>query len=1047
MKKLAILLGLLLLLPLSYYAQVSGSVSATWEDDECCNVICEDDNPCTENVFNEVTCLCEFIDLLDSDEDGVCDVIDTEDFNPCITGIPTIDDANDSDGDGVCDLIDCDPDDSSVGGVGSSCDDYNDSTIEDVINQFCECKGTIDEDNPCLGFDNDGDYICDDVDNCPYEYNPNQEDADEDGIGDTCDLFIEDLCSEFFIDFIPTSTVFCDLPSYAEIDVVTNIPNPTFNWTAEGGSDFDILDNGIGISRADIYKLTILHTIEDPDGGEPTNCEITKSYFAANLDNTDLLNAALLSAGYLFVEGTYIPESEVTSLTNNEAVQNRSGNSVIYFGETDGAQFQHNNITHYVTDIVDYTVDIFYGDDSEQPLAQASYISDLEGLCSIDLGFEEFLSMSNSGTNISVLFTEYGMYTKVNSAGLNLPTNIFAIQDFFQLSNSLGYPEDVIKSNYKSINTVLPKSEFLGSYNAAVLFEEFVLSEYSPVDAAESVYDIHHWLACIDFANLPINSTELVSESCWCPSEEWSEEAYLYALHGGAINQFWEDTKGLVDMVQVFSAYVCSYSFRIVTDNDPYLNILENTVCPRAKEIRDKTKEIFEGISDYLEDNEKISTDLDSKIFPWTEYWVGLSSACQIEYLTDCTEDIDPKLRNNFYYHTYKNFSDIDLYYPDIPSHFDCEFVPVPTCLVGDTDHDTRKKLSYQKGKQVIRYITSVLGATAAIKLFSKGKVKKAKATIKDAGQSALNKFNKITDQLDEAANLRFKYDFHGNPKIYDEFFLDEFGEVISSRVKAWKVLDDMVDDIGPAWKTDVPTLTKLSDDLALNPNLEGWLKNNPGYFDVWNSVKHVPPATRADISFLQAFKNVIDDLSLQKHIDGELKVEAKSYGHKIRVSGYHKNLDEIDLPTPLHGDAGIPNPSDPNDITVVSIGTPANPATKGKIRISNKLNEQGGEMPYTAQVDAEIPPGSGYFFPKTGTDGINPGSGRSSIFPEDWSDSKVLEEIAYVRRNMTANDLDGTTGIYSRLNSEGTFKIGMYINGDLVDMSSEIRSAFPVLQ
>jgi hypothetical protein len=43
--------------------------------------------------------------------------------------------------------------------------------------------------DPCAGHggDTDGDGICDDVDNCPNTYNPDQKDSDGDGIGDVCD--------------------------------------------------------------------------------------------------------------------------------------------------------------------------------------------------------------------------------------------------------------------------------------------------------------------------------------------------------------------------------------------------------------------------------------------------------------------------------------------------------------------------------------------------------------------------------------------------------------------------------------------------------------------------------------------------------------------------------------------------------------------------------------------------------------------------------------------------------------------------------------------
>ena len=36
-------------------------------------------------------------------------------------------------------------------------------------------------------FDTDIDNICDEIDNCPDIYNPNQDDFDLDGIGDSCD--------------------------------------------------------------------------------------------------------------------------------------------------------------------------------------------------------------------------------------------------------------------------------------------------------------------------------------------------------------------------------------------------------------------------------------------------------------------------------------------------------------------------------------------------------------------------------------------------------------------------------------------------------------------------------------------------------------------------------------------------------------------------------------------------------------------------------------------------------------------------------------------
>jgi hypothetical protein len=123
-------------------------------------------------------------DGIDADGDGVPDGCDI-----CLAG----DDNMDSDGDAVPDACDVcagsdDAADADGDGVPDGCDlclagDDNVDSDGDAVPDACDvCLGADDS------VDGDGDGVADGCDNCPVDFNEDQSDLDEDGMGDVCDV-------------------------------------------------------------------------------------------------------------------------------------------------------------------------------------------------------------------------------------------------------------------------------------------------------------------------------------------------------------------------------------------------------------------------------------------------------------------------------------------------------------------------------------------------------------------------------------------------------------------------------------------------------------------------------------------------------------------------------------------------------------------------------------------------------------------------------------------------------------------------------------------
>ncbi len=161
-------------------------------------------------VAGDSSCLCAATDPYSVTMPGDCDDADPEAFpmrpEVCDDGVDNDCDGDtdegprrslfvDADGDGFGGAaIEVCGDAEGVVGFDGDCDDDNAAASPRGV-EICngvdeDCDGVVDEglDAPCAASDMDDDGVVDDLDNCPADFNPWQEDLDDDGLGDACDL-------------------------------------------------------------------------------------------------------------------------------------------------------------------------------------------------------------------------------------------------------------------------------------------------------------------------------------------------------------------------------------------------------------------------------------------------------------------------------------------------------------------------------------------------------------------------------------------------------------------------------------------------------------------------------------------------------------------------------------------------------------------------------------------------------------------------------------------------------------------------------------------
>ncbi len=274
---------------------------------------CNDGDDCTENDVVQPDCSCAGT-FADDDNDGTCNAEDVcpggpEPGTACDDGDPnTIGETVQSDCscDGGTAVVDC----PALGlNIGMGCDDGNPNTTGDIVTSDCECTGTL---PPCFGIgDADGDDVCDDVDNCPNTFNPNQADDDNDGTGNACETALTVTCP---------SNISVTAP-VGQNSTTVNYDAPILSSNCTTGSLQVNLTAGL-VSGASFPLSVTTVSFEATNGcGDASSCsfQIIVSPGTGTVD----CNNINISGGsdFIMVDGLAAPINEVQVFTGDWAVK------------------------------------------------------------------------------------------------------------------------------------------------------------------------------------------------------------------------------------------------------------------------------------------------------------------------------------------------------------------------------------------------------------------------------------------------------------------------------------------------------------------------------------------------------------------------------------------------------------------------------------------------------------------------------------------------------------------------------------------------------